>query len=185
MDNTIFAILLSGILLNNCTLQSYLGITTLLGYSSSTKKAAVMGGFVTAVMTVAAAAAWAVDHFVLAAYGLEYLQTLVFVTIILAVSYLFSAVVKSAAQKSLGVWFPLVVLNSAVLGVAANNAAMGYTFGQAVVSALASGLGFLLAVVVFSGVCTKIEDQYVPRAFRGLPVQLMAASIIALALYAF
>lgn len=85
----------------------------------------------------------------------------------------------------MGVWFPLIVLNSAVLGVAVNNAAAGYSFLEAVASALASGLGFLLAVVVFSGVCTRIENQYVPRAFRGLPVQLMAACIIALALYAF
>jgi electron transport complex protein RnfA len=185
MENTIFAILLSGILLNNCTLQSYLGITTLLGYSESTKKAAVMGGAVTLVTTLSAAAAWAVSHFVLAPFGLEYLQTLVFVTIILAVSYLAGAAAKSSAQKALGVWFPLIVLNSAVLGVAVNNAAAGYSFLEAVVSALASGLGFLLAVVVFSGVCTRIENQYVPRAFRGLPVQLMAACIIALALYAF
>ena len=110
---------------------------------------------------------------------------LVFVAIILAVSYLCGAVAKASVQKSLGVWFPLIVLNSAVLGVTVNNAAAGYGFVEAVLSALASGLGYLLAVVVFSGVCTRIEDQYVPRAFRGLPVQLMAACIIALALYAF
>lgn len=185
MENTIFAILLSGILLNNCALQSYLGITTLLGCSNNTKKAAIMGGAVTVVMVLSGAAAWAVNQFVLAAFGMEYLQVLVFVAIILAVSCLVGAVAKTAVKRPLGVWFPLIVLNSAVLGVTVNNAAAGYTFVEAVVAALASGLGFLLAVVVFSGICTRIEEQYVPRAFRGLPVQLLTASIIALALYAF
>ena len=181
MENVFFAILLNGILLNNCALQSYLGISTLLGHSDNTKKSAAMGGAVTAVMVLTAIVAWPVQTMVLAPKGLEYLQTMVFVAIILAAAYLIGVL----AKQSLGIWFPLVALNSAVLGVTVNNAAAGYNFVQTIVSALACGLGFLLAMVVFSGVCTRIENQYVPRAFRGLPVQLMAGAIIALALYAF
>ena len=185
MENTIFAILLSGILLNNCALQSYLGITTLLGCSNNTRKAAAMGGAVTVVMVLSNAAAWVVNRFVLVSCDMEYLQVLTFVAIILAVSYLVGVAAKAVVKKPLGVWFPLIALNSAVLGVAVNNAAAGTTCIETVVSALASGLGYLLAVVVFSGVCTRVEEQYVPRAFRGLPVQLLTASIMALALYAF
>ncbi|MBQ2739410.1 MAG: hypothetical protein IJF36_04175 [Oscillibacter sp.] len=185
MENTIFAILLSGIVLNNCALQSYLGITTLLGHADNTKKSAIMGAAVTVVMVLTAIVAWPVQTMILAPYGLAYLQTLVFVAIILAVSYLTGAIAKACVKQSLGLWFPLIALNSAVLGVTVNNAAAGYGFLETVISALACGLGFLLAMVVFSGVCTRIENQYVPRAFRGLPVQLMAAAIVALALYAF
>lgn len=183
MENVFFAILLNGILLNNCALQGYLGISTVMGHADNTKKSAVMGAAVTAVMVLTAIVAWPVQTMILAPKGLEYLQTMVFVAIILAASALLGAVVKT--EKAMGLWFPLVALNSAVLGVTVNNAAAGYNFVETVVSALACGLGFLLAMVVYSGVCTRIENQYVPRAFRGLPVQLMAAGIVALALYAF
>ena len=183
MENVFFAILLNGILLNNCALQGYLGISTVMGHADNTKKSAMMGAAVTAVMVLTAIVAWPVQTMILAPKGLEYLQTMVFVAIILAASALFGAVVKT--EKAMGLWFPLVALNSAVLGVTVNNAAAGYNFVETVVSALACGLGFLLAMVVYSGVCTRIENQYVPRAFRGLPVQLMAAGIVALALYAF
>ena len=185
MEKTMFAILLGGVLLNNYALSSFLGVSAMFGSSKDTKKAAIMGCAVTVVMVLAGAIAWPVEKFVLSAFGLGYLQTLVYVSIILAVSYLVGAVAKAAFKKPLGVWFPLIALNSAVLGVVLTNAAEGYGFVQAVVAALAAGLGFLLAMVVFSGVRSRIEEQYVPKAFRGLPVQLMAACIIALALYAF
>ena len=104
---------------------------------------------------------------------------------LLAVAYLVGAAAKAVSKKCLGVWFPLVALNSAVLGVTLNNVAEGYSLLQALVSSVAVGLGFLLAMVVFCGVRSKIEEQYVPKAFRGLPIHLMAASILALALFAF
>lgn len=185
MEKTLFAILLGGVLLNNYALQSFLGVSTFLGASKDTKKAAVMGCAVTIVMVLTGVITWPVNSFVLAPFGLEYLQTLVFVTIILAVAYLVGAVAKKIVKKPLGAWFPLIALNSAVLGVTLNNVTEGYDFLQALVSSVAVGLGFLLAMVVFCGVRSKIEDQYVPKAFRGLPIQLMAASIIALALFAF
>ncbi len=185
MDKTLFAILLGGVLLNNYALQSFLGVTTFLGASKDTKKATVMGIAVTIVMTLSGFLTWIVNQYVLAAFGLDYLQTLVFVTIILAVAYLVGAAAKLVVKKPLGVFFPLVALNSAVLGVTLNNIAEGYSLLQALVSSVAVGLGFLLAMVVFCGVRSKIEEQYVPKAFRGLPIKLMAASILALALFAF
>jgi len=182
MEN-LFAILLGGVLLNNYALQSYLGVSTMLGASKETVKAAVTGIAVTVVMVLSMLVIWPVQTCVLAPYGLEYLRTLVFVTLIVAVASLVGAAAKALCKKPLGVWFPLVALNSAVLGVTVNSAAA--PFGEALLSALAAGLGFLLAMLVFAGVRSRIEEAYVPKAFRGLPVYLMAAAIVSLALFAF
>ena len=180
----IFAILMGGAVLNNYAFLRFMGISTALGSARNTKKAAVMGAAVTAVMVIAAAIAWPVEKFVLSAFGLEYLQTLTFTAIVLIAAGIAGAVARALVKQPLGIFFPLVALNSAVLGVVVNNAA-AETFAAAVIAALGAGLGFLLAMVVFCGVQKRIENQYVPKSFRGLPVQLMAAVIIALALYAF
>ena len=185
MEKTLFAILLGGVLLNNYALQSYLGVSTMLGASRETVKAAVTGIAVTVVTVLSTLVIWPLQTFVLAPNGLEYLQTLVFVTVIVAVASLVGAAAKALCKKPLGVWFPLMALNSAVLGVSLTNAAEGFGFLQALVSALAAGLGFLLAMLVFCGVRSRIEEAYVPKAFRGLPVYLMAAAILSLALFAF
>lgn len=178
-------ILLGGAVLNNYAFLHFMGISTVLGSAKETKKAAVMGAAVTAVMLVAAAIAWPMEQLLLSPLGLGYLQTMTFTAIVLAAVSIVSLIAKWIVKKPLGIWFPLIALNSAVLGVMTNNAAEGLGFVQAVVTALGVGLGFLLAMVVFSGVRSCIEDQYIPKAFRGLPAQLMAAVIIALALYAF
>ena len=181
----IFAILLGGAVLNNYAFLRFMGISTVLGSAKKPCKAVVMGAAVTAVMVIAAAIAWPVQNFVLAAFGLEYLQTLTFTAIVLIACAIAGVIAKAAVKESAGIFFPLIVLNSAVLGVVVNNAAEGLDFVQSVVAALGAGIGFLLAMLVFAGVQKRIENQYVPKAFRGLPVQLMAAGIVALALYAF
>lgn len=178
-------ILLGGVLMNNYALQHFLGVSSFLGNAKSAAKAASMGAAVTIVMVLSALVTWPVQTLVLDKFGLGYLQTLVFMAIILALVYLVDAVVRKTARKSLGVSFPLIALNSAVLSLTINSAAEGLSFPQALVYALGVGLGFLLAMVVFAGVQTKIEEQFVPKAFRGLPVSLMATAILSLALFAF
>ena len=103
----------------------------------------------------------------------------------LIVVYAMNAVAKAAFKKDLGVYFPVIALNSAVLGLAVNNAADALSLGESILTALGAGLGFVLAMVLFAGVKSKINERYVPKAFRGLPVMLLAASIISLAFYAF
>lgn len=181
----LFAILLGGVLLNNYALQSFLGVSTFLGASKDTKKSVVMGAAVTVVMTVSGIITWLLNSFVIAPLNAAFLQTLVFTAVILAVSCIAGAAAKAVFKKPLGVFFPLVALNSAVLGAALNNASAGYSFVQALVSSVAVGLGFMLAMVLFCGIRSKINEQYVPVAFRGLPIYLMAASILALTLFAF
>ncbi len=174
-------IMLGGVLVNNYALEKFLGIGPVLGgrkYGS-----AAMGFSVAAVMLLAAAVTWPLYR-LLVLLGAEYLETLIFVLVVLLVVYVLGAMFAKSG-KPVGAYFPLVALNSAVLGLAVNNITEGYTYVEALFAALGAGLGFVLAMVLFAGVKSKINERYVPKAFRGLPVMLLAASIISLAFYAF
>ncbi len=173
--------MLGGVLVNNYALEKFLGVGPVLGgrkYGS-----AAMGFSVAAVMLLTAAVTWPLNR-LLVLLGAEYLETLIFVLVVLLVVYVLGAIFAKSG-KSVGAYFPLVALNSAVLGLAVNNIAEGYTYVEALFAALGAGLGFVLAMVLFDGVKSKINERYVPKAFRGLPVMLLAASIISLAFYAF
>lgn len=174
-------IMLGGVLVNNYALEKFLGVGPVLGgrkYGS-----AAMGFSVAAVMLLAAAVTWPLYR-LLVLLGAEYLETLIFVLVVLLVVYVLGAMFAKSG-KPVGSYFPLVALNSAVLGLAVNNITEGYTYVEALFAALGAGLGFVLAMVLFAGVKSKINERYVPKAFRGLPVMLLAASIISLAFYAF
>ncbi len=174
-------IMLGGVLVNNYALEKFLGIGPVLGgrkYGS-----AAMGFSVAAVMLLAAAVTWPIYR-LLVLLSAEYLETLIFVLVVLLVVYVLGAMFAKSG-KPVGAYFPLVALNSAVLGLAVNNITEGYTYVEALFAALGAGLGFVLAMVLFAGVKSKINERYVPKAFRGLPVMLLAASIISLAFYAF
>ena len=174
-------IMLVGVLVNNYALEKFLGVGPVLGgrkYGS-----AAMGFSVAAVMLLAAAVTWPLYR-LLVLLGAEYLETLIFVLVVLLVVYVLGAMFAKSG-KPVGAYFPLVALNSAVLGLAVNNITEGYTYVEALFAALGAGLGFVLAMVLFAGVKSKINERYVPKAFRGLPVMLLAASIISLAFYAF
>lgn len=174
-------IMLGGVLVNNYALEKFLGVGPVLGgrkYGS-----AAMGFSVAAVMLLAAAVTWPIYR-LLVLLGAEYLETLIFVLVVLLVVYVLGAMFAKSG-KPVGAYFPLVALNSAVLGLAVNNITEGYTYVEALFAALGAGLGFVLAMVLFAGVKSKINERYVPKAFRGLPVMLLAASIISLAFYAF
>lgn len=174
-------IMLGGVLVNNYALEKFLGVGPVLGgrkYGS-----AAMGFSVAAVMLLAAAVTWPLYR-LLVLLGAEYLETLIFVLVVLLVVYVLGAMFAKSG-KPVGAYFPLVALNSAVLGLAVNNITEGYTYVEALFAALGAGLGFVLAMVLFAGVKSKINERYVSKAFRGLPVMLLAASIISLAFYAF
>ena len=182
---SLLLILLGGVLANNYALQKFLGVTPFLGYSRDESRIAGMGLAVTVVMILTAAVTWPVETFLLAKLGLDYLQTLVFIALILILVYLVDLVVKKLMHKSLGVYFPLIALNSAVLGLALEAGAKGYSYGQTLAAALGVGLGFLVALLLMNGVQSRIEEKHIPAAFRGLPISLLAASIIAMVLVAF
>lgn len=180
----ILLLILGGVLANNYSFEKFLGVTPMLGYAHKGKKLLAMGLAVTVVMLLTAAIAWPVQT-LLDGYALGYLQVLVYVAIILIVVYLVDLLVKAVAHKCLGVYFPLIALNSAVLGLALENVSQGYGFGQALAAALGVGLGFLAALFLMAGVNSRIAQKHVPAAFQGLPIQLLAASIVAMVLVAF
>ena len=182
---SLLLILLGGVLANNYALQKFLGVTPFLGYGKEEKRIAGMGLAVTLVMVLTVALTWPVQTFVLATLRLEYLQTLVFVALILVVVSLVDLIAKKLLHKCLGVYFPLIALNSAVLGLAVNNVGAGYNFLESLVAALGVGLGFMLAMVLFSGVRSRAESDQIPSCFKGMPITLIAASIVAVAFMGF
>ena len=180
-------ILMAGVLINNYVLQQFLGICPFLGVSKKFNQAAGMGVAVTFVMLVATAATYPIQK-LLENLKIDYLQTIVFILVIAALVQFVEIVLKKfipSLYKSLGVYLPLITTNCAVLGITLENVKKGYGFLSSMVSSLGVGLGFLLAMVLFAGVRSRIENCPAPKAFRGLPVTLIAASIVSLAFLGF
>ena len=165
----IVGIVLGAMLANNYALEKFLGAAPLLGWSAQEKKITVLGVSVTVAMVLTALIAGLVQTYVLDKLSLGYLQTLVFAAIVLIVVYAMNAAAKAAFKKDLGVYFPVIALNSAVLGLAVNNAADALSLGESILTALGAGLGFWLALAAFAAVRSKIRERYVPKAWRGLP----------------
>ena len=185
---TLIYILLTGIFVNNYVLQKFLGICPFLGVSKKFDQASGMGIAVTFVMLCATAVTWPIQKYVLDANGLGYLQTIVFILVIAALVQFVEIVLKKfipALHKSLGVYLPLITTNCAVLGVAINNITDGFNFIESMFSSLGVGLGFMLAMVLFAGVRSRIENAPAPEAMKGLPITLVAASIVSLAFFGF
>ena len=181
-------ILMAGVLINNYVLQQFLGICPFLGVSKKFNQASGMGIAVTFVMLCATAATYPIYTYALVPLGLEYLQTIVFILVIAALVQFVEITLKKfipALHRSLGVYLPLITTNCAVLGVTINNITDGYNFIESMISSLGVGLGFLLAMVLFAGVRSKMENCPAPKAFKGIPITLIAASIVALAFYGF
>ncbi len=190
MENAklLISILMGSILVNNYVLSQFLGICPFLGVSKKLNQATGMGIAVIFVMLVATAVTWPIQKFILETTGLEYMQTIIFILVIAALVQFTEIVLKKfipALHKSLGVYLPLITTNCAVLGVTINNITDGYNFVQSIVSSLGCGLGFLLAMVLFSGVRSRIDETKIPRYLRGLPVTLIAASFVSLAFFGF
>lgn len=174
MKETILLVL-GFVLVNNYALTAFLGLTPLLGYSKKGEKILALGLSVTAVTLVTAVLLWLLRGVIPA-----YFQILAAVVIVLLLVYL----LQHACGKSLGIWFPAIALNSAVLGLALNATAQE-SVGTVILSALGVGLGFLLGLYLLAGVQRRIEEEHLPKAFRGLPIQILAAAIVALMLTAF
>ena len=188
MFKELVLILMAGVLVNNYVLQQFLGICPFLGVSKKLNQATGMGVAVTFVMLCATAVTWPIFTYALVPLKLEYLQTIVFILVIAALVQFVEIVLKKfipSLHKSLGVYLPLITTNCAVLGVTINNIKAEYTFLQSMISSLGVGLGFLLAMVLFAGVRSRIENCPSPKCFKGVPITLVAASIVALAFFGF
>ncbi len=184
----LIVILMSSVLVNNYVLSRFLGICPFLGVSKKLGQATGMGVSVIFVMLIATLVTWPIQHYVLDPMNLGYMQTIVFILVIAALVQFVEIVLKKympALHKSLGVYLPLITTNCAVLGVTINNITDGYNFAESMVSSLGCGLGFLLAMVLFAGVRSRLDESDVPTCFKGLPVTLIAASFVSLAFFGF
>ena len=181
-------ILMSAVFVNNYVLAKFLGICPFLGVSKKLDQATGMSIAVIFVMLLATAVTWPIQYYLLNPNGLEYMQTIVFILLIAALVQLVEIILKKyipALHKSLGVYLPLITTNCAVLGVTILNISESYGFVASMVNALGSGLGFFLAMVLFSGVRQRTEDCDTPKSFKGLPITLVAASIVSISFFGF
>ncbi len=179
---------LGAILVGNFVLSRFLGICPFLGVSKRLDTAMGMSGAVIFVMTLASMVTWVLNRYVLVPYGISALQTLVFILVIASLVQMVEIVLKRfipSLYKALGIYLPLITTNCAVLGVAVLNVQKEYTFGKAVLFAFSAGLGFALALAIFSGLRERIDRADPPRAFRGIAIALVTASLLSLAFMGF
>ena len=185
---SMLVILFSAMLTNNFVLSKFMGICPFLGVSKKLDSAAGMGAAVTFVMVCATLCTYPIYTFLLVPFGLEYLKTVAFILIIALFVQLIEMILKKkmpALYGSLGVYLPLITTNCAVLGVTILNIDNGYTFGESIVDALGAGLGFTLALLIFSGVRSRVDKADVPETFKGVPATLIAASIVSVSFMSF
>ena len=184
---TLLAISLGAILTNNFIFSQFLGICPFLGVSKKIDTAVGMGAAVTFVMGLASAFCYLVN-LILVPLHLEFMQTVAFILVIAGLVQFVEMFLKKnipTLYTALGVYLPLITTNCAVLGVTMNNISDGYTFWESMVCALGCGLGYLLAMVIFSGVRSRVDESTPSPAFDGLPITLVAAAIVSLSFFGF
>ena len=188
MEVTYFAIIIGAIFVNNVVLAQFLGICPFLGVSSKVETSMGMGAAVTFVMALSAVVTWLIQTYILVPLGIEYMQTIVFILVIAALVQMVEIVLKKVSPslyQALGIFLPLITTNCAVLGVAIAMIQKDFSLLQGVVFNVATALGFGLALVIFAGLRERIEFEEAPKAFQGVPIALITASILALAFMGF
>ena len=184
---SLLGILLSAILTENFILVKFYGICPFMGVSKKIDTALGMGMAVTFVMALASAACYAVN-LALVELGLQYMQTVVFILVIASIVQVVEMFLKKAVPalyKALGVFLPLITTNCAVLGVALVNVQNGYDFLLSVLNGAAGGIGFTIAIVLFASIRERVDKAECPESFRGYPIALIAAGLLALAFMGF
>jgi electron transport complex protein RnfA len=185
---SLIMIIVTTALVNNVVLSQFLGICSFLGVSKQIKTSASLGGAVTFVIGIASAVAYLLYEFVLVPFKLEYLQTIVFILVIAALVQLVEMFLKKtspALYQALGIFLPLITTNCAVLGVALTNVQNGYNFIESVISGVGTGLGYTLAIILLASIRTRIEESEIPAPFRGAPIVLLCAALMAIAFMGF
>lgn len=172
------------IALNAQEASKLLGISPVLAGKSDGKKAIVNGAFVALIMLLSAVICWPIENNLLKE-KFEFLRIFMYVIVVFGVASIVDWVAGKIRKESFGLYFYIIALNGAILGLALNNTADGLTFVQTVFASLGTGLGFMLAMWVFAGAQGRIQQKYVPTAFKGLPISVLAAAIVAMAFLAF
>lgn len=184
----LIVILMGTVLVNNYVLCQFLGICPFLGVTKILKNAVGMGLAVTFVMVLASAVTWPIQIYILNKNGMGYMQIIVFILLIGALVQFVEIVLKKYLPflyDALGVYLPLITVNCGLLGVTIVNITKNYTFIESIVNALGAGLGFLLAMVIFSGIREHTENANPPESFKGLPITLLSVAILSLSFFGF
>ena len=185
---SLILIIITAIFVNNVVLAQFLGICPFLGVSKKVDTASGMGMAVTAVLVVSTIVTYLIQVYVLNAFGLEYLQTIAFILVIAALVQMIEIVLKKtmpALYQALGVFLPLITTNCCILGVAILVIQKDYDLLEGIIYALSTGLGFLLAMVLFAGLREQLDLVNVPKSFEGVPIAFVTASLLAMAFMGF
>lgn len=188
MQPSVISLLIAALFTENFVLVKFLGCCPFLGVSKKIDTALGMGMAVTFVMAIASMFTWCANEFLLVPFGLEYLQTIVFILIIAGLVQFVEMFIKKAMPalyNSLGIYLPLITTNCAVLGVALLNVQNGYDFIHSILYGTFAALGFSLAIILFAGVREFISEKNVPKCFRGFPIALITAGLMAIAFMGF
>lgn len=181
-------IAVSSALVNNVVLSQFLGICPFIGVSKKIDTAAGMGGAVVFVITIASFCTSLIYKFILVPTGFEYLQTIVFILVIAALVQFVEMFLKKTMPplyEALGVYLPLITTNCAVLGVALNNVQDEYNILEGVVNGFATGVGYLIAIVLLAGIREKMEYNDIPESFKGMPIVLLTSALMSIAFFGF
>ena len=185
---SIIGIIISSILIENYIFSRFLGICPFLGLSDKTSNAVGMGLAVTFVMAVSTAVTWCIYHFVLVPFKLEYLKTIAFILVIASLVQLLEMFLRKmvpALYAALGIYLPLITTNCAILGSALLCIQNGYNFLESIIFSTGSALGFTMAIVIFSFVRERVALADTPKCFKGVPIALVTAGLIAMAFAGF
>ncbi len=185
---TLFAIIIGSIFVNNVVLSQFLGICPFLGVSSKVETSMGMGAAVTFVMALSSIVVWCIQTYILETFEIQYMQTIVFILVIAALVQMVEIVLKKVSPslyQALGIFLPLITTNCAVLGVAINMMQKQLSLLQGVVYSTSMALGFALALILFAGIRERLEMEDVPSAFRGTPIALISAGLLAMAFMGF
>ena len=188
MEISYFAIIIGAIFVNNVVLAQFLGICPFLGVSSKVETSLGLGAAVTFVMALSSLVVWLIQTYILAPLGIEYMQTIVFILVIAALVQMVEIILKKVSPslyQALGIFLPLITTNCAVLGVAILMIQKEFNLLQSVVYSTSTAIGFALALVIFAGLRERLEFEEVPKAFRGVPIALITASLLAMAFMGF
>jgi electron transport complex protein RnfA len=187
MTSLIMIIVLTA-LVNNVVLSQFLGICSFLGVSKQIKTSASLGAAVIFVMTIASAVASLLYDYVLTPLNLTYLKTIVFILVIAALVQMVEMFLKKTSQglyRALGIYLPLITTNCAVLGVALTNVQDGYNFIESVLAGFGTAVGYTIAIVLLAGIRTRVDEESLPKPFRGAPIVLLCAALMAIAFMGF
>lgn len=182
------SIIVTAIFVNNIVFAQFLGICPFIGVSRKLSSATGMGAAVTFVMVIATAVTWLLQSYVLDPLGLGFMQTIVFILVIAALVQMLEIILKKIAPvlySALGVFLPLITTNCAVLGVAILVVRNGLDLGQSIVYAVATAIGFTMAIALFAGIREQLATTSVPKAMRGVPIALICAGLLAMAFMGF